>query len=279
MKTIINETVNVLHLIHSNEYDKVNIFNVNRFCGGENQIELHPQQKIQFEKRVKKMMTILSEKGFDKNQYLSCVHLDGKIWAVDGQTRLEACKRLKIPFYYTLLPVVDFEKAYQLCFDLNNTGSKWTATDKVISNIFNPNFTVEQRAEQLKIVELANKYDLAVTVIKYIGHGQDSHKQKQMTDLSKVLATDTEDILKLAQTIAINSNVGIKLMKRDRFIRSVARMYRHDSFKASHIKKLIATHFDFTDLVNSDHYFLSKFELVLNKYKHINVIYFKKMCA
>jgi hypothetical protein len=256
----------------------IGTFEANRFCGGKNQVELHPQQKIQFEKRVKKMMDILSVKEFDKMQYVTVVYINGKLLAIDGQTRLEACKRLGIPFYYCILPITDIKQAYNLFYDLNNTGNKWTATDKTVSNCFNPNFTKEQRAEQKKIVDISNKFNLAISVVKYVAHGQDSNKQRQMTNLDVTCATDTENILRLAQDIALRSNMGVKLMKRDRFIRSVMRMYRHDSFKAKHIEILMNKNINFENIINSDHYYLAQFENVLNKGKHTDVIYFDKDC-
>ena len=271
----INEAFAVLQVFKSNEYSKIGFFIGNRFCGGKGQKTLTDQQGVDFEKRVKKMMKKLSDEGFDPMQFISCVIIANQLLAIDGQTRLEACRRLGIAFYYTILPVLDEKVAYKLFFDLNNSGTKWTVTDKTVSNIFNPNLTKKQQDEQRKIVNFSTKYKIAISNVKYVAHGQNSNKQEKMTNFDLVCAPDTEQIFKLCEKIAINSNLGTKMLNKDKFIRSVARMYRNQGFSSYFLSKIENALIDFDSRSNTDAYYLSTFQEVLNKGLHnkqINLI-------
>ena len=268
-----------VQILETNNYSNFSYFSHNRYCGAETQKLVHEEQKKQFEARVKKMMCLLLDEGFNPALPAICCYIKGELFIMDGQTRVEACKRLNIPFYYMVMnSITNEEEAYKYFFNLNNTGSKWTATDKTISNMFNPMLSAETRAEQEKIVKCARQWGLPISTIKYIAHGQDSNKQKQMTEFNKMsFADDTETILDMAQKIALNSVIGARLFKHDKFIRSVARVYRNPNFTAEHYHKLITSRNIIETRLSKDVAYLSIFEEMLNKHKHTNKIHFSKV--
>lgn len=270
MGQMINKVYGMVQIIETNDYNLFSYFSHNRYCGAKSQELLMEEQKKQFEVRVRKMMQILGVEGFNPNLPVICCFINGVLYIMDGQTRSEACRRLGIPFYYMVMAnITDEVEAYKYFFNLNNTGSKWTATDKTISNMFNPTFSEEIRKEQELIVKCAVRWGLPISTVKYIAHGQDSNKQRAMTEFEKMkFSEDTDEILELAQNIASRSDVGIALFKHDKFIRSVARMYRNKYYDFKHTEKLLKSTFKFGGRKSKDVEYLNIFETVLNKGKH-----------
>lgn len=76
------------------------------------------------ELRVKKLMESLKEHGYRESQPVIINKLGQK---VDGQARIEACRRLGIPFVYE----VDPDAGILECISINNTSTPWKMQDYV----------------------------------------------------------------------------------------------------------------------------------------------------
>lgn len=241
-KTNVNNGYNT-NVIKSTDYGMFTYFPMNRYGGGENQEILLEEQKKSFERRVKRLMKLLVN-GF--NPYLpikTCI-IDGELYVLEGQHRIEVCKRLGIPFYYELLPISDFETGIQLFYTLNNTGSKWDLIDKIVSNIHNPLLSDVERFENQRMVEIKNKYRVPMWIVKYVCYGQNSHKQEEMTKVPKY-KDDSEHIFDLSLQICTTSNMDRKLMNDRSFVRSVSRMVRSCGYNSEFEKRIINHKFKF----------------------------------
>ena len=82
------------------------------------------------EHRVKKLMESLSKNGYRESQPVIINKLGQK---VDGQARIEACKRLGIPFVYEIDP----DAGILECISINNTSTCWKMQNYVEAYVEN----------------------------------------------------------------------------------------------------------------------------------------------
>lgn len=226
----INKTVNNLvrtnKVFESNDYDCIRVYENNRFSGQGK--ELLTGQEADFQKRLTKVMNILKKDGFNKHLPILCGYIDNVLTSYEGNTRLIACRELGINFFYeideTLSDVKDFEDT---CFALNNTGTKWNSKEKIAHMINNPNFSIEAQSFAEKLIYLSNTYKIAISNVLYIATNGTGHKMEALAKKEYKIVEYTEDIIKLADKLAKNNaENGLALLKNDRFLGSVMRIYR-----------------------------------------------------
>lgn len=82
------------------------------------------------ERRVKKLMESLIKTGYRESQPVIINKFGQK---VDGQARIEACKRLGIPFIYE----VDPDAGILECININNTSTSWKMENYVRAYVEN----------------------------------------------------------------------------------------------------------------------------------------------
>lgn len=222
---VYNEAIRKNIVYRSNNYDLIEIFEYNRYTGIGTPI-INGQEK-DFETRLKKAMKML-ENGFSSHTPILCGIVNNKLIAAEGNTRLVAAKKLGIPFYYEIDETLDtVAKISSVCFKINNTGTKWNAKDKIAHAVIDPSFTDEQKTNAMKIVELSNKYGIALSTVLYVASNGKGHKADVLAKKDFRIAFDTEEILSFAQIIAINNfDCGLSLLKRDKFVESLMRAIR-----------------------------------------------------
>lgn len=221
----VNELVRVNKVYESNNYDLIKIYENNRFSGQGS--EIIDGQEIDFQKRLKKVKSILEKDGFNKHLPILCGYIDGVLTSYEGNTRLIACRELNINFFYevdeSLSNIKDFENA---CFALNNTGTKWNSKEKIAHMVNNPNMSIEDQNFGKELVRLSNKYKIAISNVLYIATNGCGHKTESLANKGYKMYSDTEQIIIIAKTIAENSVEGLSLFRNDRFLGSVMRAIR-----------------------------------------------------
>lgn len=220
----------------STDYDLLVPFEYNRYSGKGCPV-LEAQTK-EFEQRLKATKKMLSENGFNPSTPILCGIVDNHFMIVEGHNRYIAAHELNIPFYFEVDEELNtIEKVSSVCFRINNTGTKWSAMDKVIYASVDPTFEVEQREKAAKIVSLISKYKISPSTVIYIASNGSGHSANTLSKKSFKVLDDTDDILNLIKKI--NSKSEFNLDKKDKFMEAVMLVYRASKNKELTAKNLI----------------------------------------
>lgn len=164
------------------------------------------------------------------------VMVNEDMYVIDGQHRLEACKVLKLPVYYVVVPKITLLQIAEL----NSASSRWTSKD--FFNCF-----IESGKEDYKALKMfMEKYELKVTVAAQLlmvgstwaGSGRDdSFRSGTFVVKHKDKA---EGIMKTVRSFAPVAEDGI--VSDRNFIRAVQLLMASPTYKHGEVLNKIVGH-------------------------------------
>jgi len=253
----------------SKDYSKLNYFSENRFANAGNQVSVITSQMKDFLKRVKRMKAVIVENGYNKCFPIICFLDEGNtLRMVDGQTRFEVCKELGIEFYYEIRPFESKEDALKCMFSMNNTGTAWTVTEKLLSIVSNVRYPESDRKNAKFLVDMSTIYCLPMSEVMTVACGEGATKKQNFEKCITFVNNNSEDIFKLAYHIAGKCSLGLRVLSNRSFLRSVARVYRMGEFNAIIKGKLESTSFIFEKNIKEDNVYLELFHEAVNSGRH-----------
>ena len=169
-----------------------------------------PARVKSFIRRKDKMKNELMKEGFSRIVAIPTYFKDGKYWLGDGATRVAALKELKaegkLPkkhevqfLVYTEedMSLVEFITELELLNDFN--GTKWDITDKITA-------LARSDARYHKILDIARKYNIAVSACMDLTFGQGS--TKETTDLTtRTIFNNVEALCEFIHNISLTYNM------------------------------------------------------------------------
>lgn len=223
-----NKLVRINKVYESNDYDLIKMYEHNRYSG--QGVELVNGQEVDFKRRLKRVIKMLiKDNGFNPHLPIMCGIVNGKLMTYEGHTRLIACRELGINFYYEVDETLTNEMELgDLCYKLNNSGTKWNSKEKIAHVASNPTFTNDNRTIAKKVIELSNTYGIALSNVLYIASNGGGHKSESLANKDFRYLPDTEDIIKFAVEVALlNEKNGLTLLKNDRYLSAIMKAIRN----------------------------------------------------
>jgi hypothetical protein len=212
----------------SNDYDLIKMYEYNRYSG--QGAELVNGQEVDFKRRLKRVIKMLiKDNGFNPHLPIMCGVVNGKLMTYEGHTRLIACRELGINFYYEVDETLTNEMELgDLCYKLNNSGTKWNSKEKIAHVASNPAFTIDNRTIAKKVIDLSNTYGIALSSVLYIASNGGGHKSESLANKDFRFLPDTEEIIKFTAEVALlNEKYGLTLLKNDRFLSAIMKAIRN----------------------------------------------------
>lgn len=234
----------------SNDYSKLKHLMGNRFGGGIEQIIISPKQKTDFEAKVKDLVKSMKLTGYDVNFPIETALIDGNLYILDGQHRLEAAKRCEISFHFIIKSNINsIKSANEYCEKRNNAKrSAWNVLEYIYRVITDKeNYSASMRAKYQKLIDFSENYGIAMGYVCDIAIGECSTKTGGIIKkgLPFEIKDDAVEIFDLAFAIAKNQPYTMDLMSSRAFVRCVAKMVRHPFLTPKMRSKVLKKQFNF----------------------------------
>lgn len=152
------------------DYGKFETLSTNRLGSMNDASDANPKLVAQFEKRVKQLMREIGKNGYDLNSPVLVVKIMffGMVRYIlsDGQGRIEACRRLGVPYYYIIDEISFIDKSMTELNDyilrINNTQTVWAQEDKINCFLKGNSGNPEIAAKFARLNDVSKKLNISI---------------------------------------------------------------------------------------------------------------------